>query len=79
MTTKDVTVLCPRCEKARYTPYKDERGQPIKWRAGMPFPPALSRTDNKTLICSECGTAEAMRDFAGAAPQPPTDWPVAVE
>lgn len=24
---------------------------------------ALSRRDNKTLICSECGTMEAMEDF----------------
>jgi len=26
--------------------------------------PALSRRDNKTDICSDCGTAEAMNDFA---------------
>ena len=25
--------------------------------------PALSRRDNKTYICSDCGTAEAMFDF----------------
>ncbi len=24
-------------------------------------PPALSRIDNKTLICSKCGTLEALR------------------
>lgn len=24
---------------------------------------ALSRKDNETLICSECGTAEALEDF----------------
>lgn len=27
--------------------------------------PALSRHDNKTYICSECGVAEAMEDFLG--------------
>jgi len=27
--------------------------------------PALSRLDNKTSICSPCGTDEAMQDFAG--------------
>jgi hypothetical protein len=27
--------------------------------------PALSRVDNKTHICSECGTDEAMQAFAG--------------
>lgn len=25
---------------------------------------ALSRRDNKTYICSDCGTAEAMEDYA---------------
>ena len=25
--------------------------------------PALSRRDNKTDICSDCGTAEAMEDY----------------
>jgi len=26
--------------------------------------PAISRKDNKTEICSDCGTAEALEDFA---------------
>lgn len=26
-------------------------------------PPALSRKDNKTLICSECGRKEAINDY----------------
>ena len=26
--------------------------------------PALSRKDNETLICSDCGFREAMEDFA---------------
>ena len=40
--------------------------------------PALSRVDNKTNICSKCGTAEAMWDFANrGVPLPPVDGPVA--
>ena len=31
-------------------------------------PPALSRADNKTQICSECGTLEAL-EAAGASPE----------
>jgi predicted RNA-binding Zn-ribbon protein involved in translation (DUF1610 family) len=27
--------------------------------------PALSRMDNKTKICSKCGTLEALQAFAG--------------
>ena len=27
--------------------------------------PALSRHDNKTYICSECGVSEAMEDYLG--------------
>lgn len=27
---------------------------------------ALSRRDNKTIICSYCGTIEALEDFANA-------------
>ena len=32
---------------------------------GQPYSeyPALSRTDNKTEICSDCGTLEALADF----------------
>ena len=44
---------CPRC------------GEPIPNRehAGM-YAGAISRQDNKTEICSECGVMEAMNDFA---------------
>lgn len=27
--------------------------------------PAISRRDNKTFICSECGVLEAMEDYIG--------------
>tara|TARA_Y100000310_G_C20567354_1_gene756198 strand:- start:721 stop:1086 length:366 start_codon:yes stop_codon:yes gene_type:complete len=42
--------LCPRCKK--YC---------INKTRGMY--PAISRRDNKTEICSDCGTAEALFDF----------------
>lgn len=53
-------ILCPMCNKNFYTPYG------VKWEDGMPFPPALSREDNKTYICSPCGTDEALADFFGS-------------
>lgn len=38
---------------------------------GKPYTgfPALSRRDNKTLICSDCGVMEAMKDFFKAEPE----------
>ena len=32
---------------------------------GRPYsePPALSRTDNKTLICADCGTRQALESI----------------
>ena len=29
--------------------------------------PALSRKDNKTLICPDCGTREALEEYEGAS------------
>ena len=46
---------CPRC--GHQMPHDD-----------MPpgaYPGALSRHDNRTYICSECGADEAMRQFMG--------------
>ena len=31
--------------------------------------PAISRRDNKTEICSQCGTTEALNDFFGLTPK----------
>lgn len=67
----ETTVLCPRCEEHRYTPY-EAKGP---YDQDAPYP-ALSRMDNKTYICSPCGVDEAMRDFAGEAPIPPNEWPI---
>lgn len=47
----DKTNLCPRCKVNELHPIKVMN--------------ALSRADNKTYICDECGTDEAMEDFFG--------------
>lgn len=54
---------CPRCSFSRL-------------RGDRPALNTLSRTDNHTYVCSPCGSDEAMRDFAGDTPIPPTDWPI---
>ena len=53
---------CPRC--AGYIPNNIQVGQYVG---------ALSRTDNKTEICSSCGTAEALEQFVGAL-MPQSQW-----
>jgi hypothetical protein len=58
--TQVVVQLCPRCLKNYFTPYGDK----IKFVKGVsPAFAALSRRDNKTLICSDCGTQEAFEDM----------------
>jgi hypothetical protein len=64
--------LCPRCEENYFTSYDTK---PFFANLHAPYP-ALSRIDNKTYICPECGQDEAMRDFAGAPPVPPDEWPI---
>jgi hypothetical protein len=46
---------CPRC--GGYIPNDVRPGE---------YPGALSRTDNATEVCSECGTREAMEELHGA-------------
>jgi len=56
--------ICPRC-KEQQIPNDAEAGR---------YPGALSRTDNETEICSECGMAEAFEAMdANLTPQ--TQWP----
>lgn len=56
---------CPRCGSGKYTTYEAiEKRDKTKPFVG-PKPPALSRTDDKTYICSSCGELEAMEDFSG--------------
>jgi hypothetical protein len=52
---------CPRCTN----PY--DPGQPARSRV------TLSRD---IPICPPCGTDEAVRDAAGRAPIPPSEWPL---
>jgi hypothetical protein len=67
-------VVCPRCHVNRYMPYVPGQVRELD----DPAPPALSRVDNATHICSQCGDAEAMNDFAGLPLPPKEDWPVVV-
>ena len=40
------------------------------------YPGALSRVDNKTEICSPCGTDEAMTDYLDHYLAPISKWPI---
>lgn len=68
------TEKCPRCGIGEYTPYHALPPVPM---TAPPFP-ALSRTDNETYICSDCGTDEALRDFTRERLAEPSEWPVEV-
>jgi predicted RNA-binding Zn-ribbon protein involved in translation (DUF1610 family) len=57
MAENPTYTTCPRC------------GQETL-RTDRPVMNALSRTDNKTYVCSPCGTDEAMENFLGGEPQP---------
>jgi len=56
---------CPRCLGG--VPNEEMRGQ---------YPGALSRTDNLTEVCSNCGTMEAMEQMGGVLYRQ-ADWPLA--
>lgn len=66
-----IPVLCPRCEVRYYTPY----GDPVVHPSSPP--PTLSRTDNRTFICDQCGTDEDIDDLLGRSirthSQPPEE------
>lgn len=51
--------LCPSC-KDSWIPNNETPGA---------YPGALSRKDNKTEICSECGVMEAIEDYISAKAQ----------
>lgn len=68
--------LCPRCASSNFVDYS---APPVVTRlaAGVGvFPPALSRSDNETDVCSHCGTEEAMIEFSGGRITGPSDWPL---
>lgn len=59
---------CPRCGGG--VPSDRDRGE---------YPGALSRVDNKTYICSQCGTDEAMFNWSSPGVDlPPVERPVFV-
>lgn len=59
--------VCPRC--LGFIPNSITPGA---------YPGALSRTDNATEICSDCGTQEALEQHLVGAPRPQTDWVTSV-
>jgi hypothetical protein len=63
-----VPFICPRCND-NFIPSNQNPGA---------YPGAISRADNKTEICSDCGVAEAMLDYARGGCQPVEDWPVKI-
>lgn len=56
---------CPRCGGG--IPNNVDRGK---------YPGALSRSDNRTEICSGCGTDEALTQIFGGDLTGPDRWPV---
>lgn len=58
-----VPTACPRCGD----------WIPNNIRPGA-YPGAISRTDNVTEICSECGTIEALEQHFGDGLMPQSDW-----
>ena len=56
---------CPRCLGG--IPNDLQRGQYVG---------ALSRTDNATYVCSDCGTAEGLEDFFNRGCLPQSEWRV---
>ncbi len=61
----NVDLICPRCE--HLIPNDETPGA---------YPGAISRVDNKTEICSKCGTDEAMENFFGDGLTPIHKWPI---
>lgn len=74
-STPALIEICPRCGWRPFTPYGNTgavreardaapRLSTMSVVAPVPPPPALSRRDNKTFICGDCGVEEALADFA---------------
>jgi hypothetical protein len=56
--------ICPRCLGFI----------PNSWTPGA-YPGAISRVDNETEICSDCGTEEALEQVFGPGLRPRSEWP----
>jgi hypothetical protein len=65
---KKPNIDCPRCEG--FIPNNETPGY---------YCGALSRADNKTEICSECGNEEAMEDWNYKFVTPVNHWPILSE
>lgn len=62
----NVPHICPRCQDS-WIPNNSQPGK---------YPGAISRSDNKTEICSACGEEEAIQDFYEGGCTQPSQWPV---
>ena len=58
--------ICPRCND-NFIPTNTHPGK---------YPGALSRADNKTEICSLCGSEEAIQDMFAGGCAPKDQWPL---
>ena len=61
----NTNLICPRCE--HFIPNDETPGA---------YPGAISRVNNKTEICSKCGTDEAMENYFGNKLTPIHKWPI---
>ncbi len=59
-------MICPRCN-SNQIPNNQTPGD---------YPGALSRVDNRTEICSDCGLHEALEDFFDNNLTPIESWPI---
>ena len=63
--TWEESLTCPRCGHG--IPSDEHRGQ---------YPGALSRLDNQTYVCSDCGTKEAMYQYTVSRRLPAINKPI---
>ena len=75
-TIDDHVHLCPRCDSSHFVDYNAPPELARRAIACGVYPPALSRFDNETDICSHCGTEEALQDYAHLPLTGPSDWPL---
>lgn len=59
-----IPTICPRC-KYNWIPCNERPGE---------YPGAISRADNKTEICSQCGTDEALTQHFEGFVKPVEEW-----
>lgn len=67
--------FCERCMEENHTCPRCGGGIPDDRLRGQ-YPGAISRTDNRTEICSRCGTSEGTEVWLLGSVSPKSDWPV---